>query len=433
MYDFSLDLAAEKIYHPQTKEYFKEVLSSYSNGNYRSVVVSLYTVVIADLIFKLKDLVDREDDAGAKAILLEIDKERAKDLASSKWEGKLVERVLTDTRMIELHDKANLDALKSHRNLSAHPGITQEDLLFTPNKETARAHIRNMLEGILTKPSMVTAKIVDKLIIKIPELYTQWEEVFGDSGGFERIVRKRYLQYLNERGIKKLFKTLWKFSFRLGSSDIEAEENRLANSSTLIIIHKDFPGLVHELIEGEREYFSDIQLEEGHLATMIKFFDTAPRLYKLLEKDIRTKIESKIEAPIQLFASCWFISETPEEHFEKVINKFQANNKPVIIGWRHTKKLAEATGQIDKYYDLVIKNLAKSMSYDQSYQLFGSIRLYLQFFNEAHFIQLLNVMNTCSQIYNLYDISSLVKEVQDYAKENLGYELDLAQYEKINK
>jgi hypothetical protein len=97
MYDFSLDLAAEKIYHPQTKEYFKEVLSSYSNGNYRSVVVSLYTVVIADLIFKLKDLVDREDDPGAKAILSEIDKERAKDLASSKWEGKLVDRVLLDT------------------------------------------------------------------------------------------------------------------------------------------------------------------------------------------------------------------------------------------------------------------------------------------------------------------------------------------------
>jgi hypothetical protein len=95
--------------------------------------------------------------------------------------------------------------------------------------------------------------------------------------------------------------------------------------------------------------------------------------------------------------------------------------------------LAEATGQMDKYYELVIRNFAKSLSYEQSYELFGSIRLYLKFFNEANFIQLLNVMNTCSQIYNLYDISSLVKEVQDYAKENLGYELDLAQYEKINK
>ena len=31
-----------EIYFAKTKEYFNEVLSSYSNGNYRSAVVMLY-------------------------------------------------------------------------------------------------------------------------------------------------------------------------------------------------------------------------------------------------------------------------------------------------------------------------------------------------------------------------------------------------------
>lgn len=35
---FSIDLAAEQIYHTQTREYFKEVLGSYINGYYRSAV-----------------------------------------------------------------------------------------------------------------------------------------------------------------------------------------------------------------------------------------------------------------------------------------------------------------------------------------------------------------------------------------------------------
>lgn len=178
MSDFSLDLAAEKIYQPQTKEYFKEVLSSYNNGNYRSVVVSLYTVVIADLIFKLKDLIDQEEDSGAQKIIDEIEQMRNRDLTSSKWENTLVERIFTNTKMLDLHDKANIEALKAHRNLSAHPAITQEDVLFTPNKETARSHIRNMLEGVLIKPSMFTSHIVDR-IIKIFLNYTRHGEGSG--------------------------------------------------------------------------------------------------------------------------------------------------------------------------------------------------------------------------------------------------------------
>ena len=59
----------ENIYFPKTREYFKEVISSYSNGNYRSAIVMLYSVVICDMLFKLKELKDMYNDTVASSLL----------------------------------------------------------------------------------------------------------------------------------------------------------------------------------------------------------------------------------------------------------------------------------------------------------------------------------------------------------------------------
>ena len=54
---FSIDESIENIKNPYTKELFKEVYSSYAMGNYRSATVMLWSVVVTDLIHKLKELV----------------------------------------------------------------------------------------------------------------------------------------------------------------------------------------------------------------------------------------------------------------------------------------------------------------------------------------------------------------------------------------
>ena len=43
----------EKIYSIKSREYFKEVVSSYAIGNFRSAIVMLYSVCMCDLIYKL--------------------------------------------------------------------------------------------------------------------------------------------------------------------------------------------------------------------------------------------------------------------------------------------------------------------------------------------------------------------------------------------
>ena len=161
MFDYSIDRATEKIYNSKTREYFQEVLSSYSIGNYRSAIVMLYSVIIADLFYKLKELSERDEDPKATAILDYIrsqisDRDRNN---KSEWETKVVERVFTETQLLEQSAKVYIDHIKQLRNLSAHPVLESEDLLSTPNKDTVRAAIINALEYVLTRPAMYNDKV----------------------------------------------------------------------------------------------------------------------------------------------------------------------------------------------------------------------------------------------------------------------------------
>ncbi len=67
----------DDIYFPQIKEYFREVMSSYANGNYRSATVMLYSSAVCDIMLKLNELKDMYNDSVAISILDGIEKSRA--------------------------------------------------------------------------------------------------------------------------------------------------------------------------------------------------------------------------------------------------------------------------------------------------------------------------------------------------------------------
>jgi hypothetical protein len=75
----SLEGFADDIFAAKTREYFKEVLSSYQNGNYRSSVVMLWSVAVCDLIYKLEYLIEVYRDATATEIINEMTRIQAKN------------------------------------------------------------------------------------------------------------------------------------------------------------------------------------------------------------------------------------------------------------------------------------------------------------------------------------------------------------------
>lgn len=118
-------LETDGIYFSKTKEYFKEVVSSYINGNYRSATVMLYSVAICDILFKLQELKDMYNDSVATRILQKIEQEKAESESKSHWEKTLLDFVKHETQLLDVKAYSDLRHLFDDRNLSAHPALNQ--------------------------------------------------------------------------------------------------------------------------------------------------------------------------------------------------------------------------------------------------------------------------------------------------------------------
>ncbi|UJF32180.1 hypothetical protein [Paenibacillus hexagrammi] len=426
MQDYSLDLASERIKHPKTKEYFREVMSSYAIGNFRSAVLSLYAVVISDLVFKLKDQVERENDPGAMRILQEVEADKKRDVTSSRWEMMLVDKISQETKLLELSDKANIEYLKDHRNLSAHPNIldTEDNVLFTPNKETVRAHIRNMLEGVLTKSSAHTAKLVDLIITKLPQIY----DLADDESEYDRMFMKRYLGEMNEKAVVSLFKKLWKFTYRLDDKD--CEDNRDVNARTIELINRMYPDLVIKCLTDDPAYYSQVSLDKEQLNKIIDLFNQSPRLFTLLDEDVQKQMDAEIKRNSSRYVRSWFLSGSPEDHLISATQYLRSRNFS-NISLHKFGELARQVNKMDDYRKMLIKYFSNAGSYQDGYMRFDHVRRKLDDFNEEQFKELLNVMNSNKQIYNANGCSGMVDDIQEAAENNLGGKIDLSPYPNL--
>lgn len=106
----------DEIYFAKTREYFKEVISSYGIGNYRSATVMLYSVVICDILLKLQELKDMYNDTTAIAILKEVEKEQKESKSKSSWEKSLLDKVRDKTKLIDLKTYSDINHLYDDRN-----------------------------------------------------------------------------------------------------------------------------------------------------------------------------------------------------------------------------------------------------------------------------------------------------------------------------
>lgn len=156
---------SEEIYFKKTREYFKEVVSSYSNENYRSAIVMLYSISICDILFKLQELKDMYNDSMAAKILKKVeDLRNNKDcLSKSKWEKELVDEVYNETNLLDLESYTNLNHLYDYRNFSAHPALNENYELINPTKEITVAFIKSTLTNILIKPPIFIKNVLGML------------------------------------------------------------------------------------------------------------------------------------------------------------------------------------------------------------------------------------------------------------------------------
>lgn len=320
MNEFSLEKISEKIHYGKTKEYFREVLSSYQNGNYRSAVVMLWSVAICDIVYKLQHLVDLYSDSSAQKILQEMTELQERNPKSSEWEIKIIEETHKRTNLIDEPEYQNLVYLQKQRHLSAHPILNRQRELHTPNKETVRSLLRNTLEDLLIKPPFYSQKILDEILEDISEN----RSMLNTKEKVKQYVESRYLNRLKPEIELSIFRSLWKIVFKL--NDENCEKNRIVNFQTLEVISKKNVNQLYKKIQEERDYYSSISSEGNSLVYLVIYLATYSVLFDLLNDDAQMKIKHCIENNTIAKIFGWFIKGSLENHYHDLLNWFEKDN-----------------------------------------------------------------------------------------------------------
>lgn len=396
MNNFSLEETSEKIYFSKTKEYFNEVLSSYHNENYRSAIVMLWSVVICDIIYKLNHLVDIYDDKQAKIILKTIERIQTNNPKSSEWEIKLIEESWNNTQLIDNVEYTYLDFLQKQRHLCAHPVLTGNAELHSPNKETVRSLLRNSLEYVLTKPPFYTSRILDEILSDI----SNNSSALQTERNMRRYLESRYLNKMNSKTEVKIFKSLWKLVFRV--EDERCNSNRLINFCALKIIATRNKDEIQAEISSNQDFFSNISENTEIINFLIELISIRDFsfIYEYLTEYAKVQINHKIDTSIDGKIMAWFIKTDLNSHYNDLDNWISTDHPD--FDENQIKKL-HSLYDSDEWDNLFCKLIStyygSSTSYNEADRKFYNLISYIDMFDEDCFRFLLQKIEDNNQTW----------------------------------
>ncbi|MFT5702381.1 MAG: hypothetical protein ACI8ZB_005300 [Desulforhopalus sp.] len=442
MYEFSIELASERIDDKRSREYFAEVLGSFINENYRSAVVMLWSVVISDFVFKLQTLSDLYQDETAEKILKSIREQQENSPTSSNWEKKLLEDIRKKTNLLEIGDYQNLLALQGMRHLSAHPVLSETNILYAPNKETVRSHIRNALEAVLLKPPIFTKKIINQLVTDLaekkellPDLAEKKEllpdlaekkELLPDKKSLQPYLENKYYNNLRPSTEEELFKTLWKFCFCLSNSDTNA--NRDINVRALALLYIRNQERFRNCIQNYPE-FSSISTEFFAISALITFISEHIAIYQELNEPAKILIENFAKKNANLFSKAIFLSTNMKKHLID-LGKFEHNQlfNLTTEEWAYLIDTARDVQCLPELHCIAINLYRRSPSFNGAGAIFTKfLEPCINEFNKESIEKLLSGIEENDQTYCRGNSRRDHQLIADIIK-NQDYEITISDY-----
>lgn len=424
MSEFSLENLSEKIHYGKTKDYFREVLSSYHNGNYRSAVVMLWSVAVCDIVYKLQNLIDLYGDSVATTIIDNLKSLQERNPTSAAWEIELVENTYKETNLLNGLEYENLRYLQKQRHLSAHPILKADRELHTPNKETVRALIRNTLEDLLVKPPFYTQKIIDELLADIaessPTIYTR-EKV-------KRYVESRYLSRLKPEVEISIYRTLWKLVFKLENDD--CLKNRVVNFRTLEVIRNRNRENISKEIIGDRDYYSNVSLCPQNLDFLVFHLSKNHDIYHSLNEDAKLKIQHHVENTNTGKLCGWFLKDSLADYYSDVLSLIKGTTDFSFTD-EQLKFLLEIldTEEWQNKFCRILSIYYCASSYNQANSRFQqAISPYLELFDKDAVIFLIQHIEQNNQVYEYGGAIENHQEIKKKLFQLHGEEFNLNPY-----
>lgn len=415
----------DDIYFPKTKEYFKEVLSSYSIGNYRSATVMLYSVAICDILFKLQELKDMFNDTIASQILDEVDKSRNShdNKSKSRWEKEFIDNVYTKTKLLDLEAYTNLSHLYDHRNFSAHPALNENYELIAPSKETTIANIKNVLNNILVKPPIFIKNVINALTEDLKEK----KDLFKDA--YETLSNYLENKYFSKMPISmKLatIKALWKFCFCSPENE-DCKQNLVINRKALEILITGFEKETVAYIKENKNLFSVASSDDNCVLNLVLLLSRHPFIYNELNEETQLQVDTKIKKDDRAKSVSWFKHKTAREHFDylKTIPDIELDPLAITLMNVHYSD----NGDMYQLLDFFIWYYGNSGSYDSADTRFELvIEPFLHDMSYSHFEQIIKVTNSNRQIWDRYLAYTANNKIMTVAKKFLKDDFDYSEY-----
>lgn len=422
----------DKIYNSKTKEYFQEVISSYSIGNYRSAILTLYSVVICDLLFKLDELVDVYFDTKAMEILNSVNdmRENHKNVILSQWEGDLVHRIHKETKLMNDIAYKNFEILKWYRNVAAHPVLNDKYELYVPSQETVIALITNTLKDVLTKPSIFVKNVADVLTEDITK---KFEIYRGDMAGFEEFLKRKYYIHMDDSMKRKLFLVLWKFAF-VSDQDLNCMSNLNGLRIALLALTKMFSENELKSVIQPNVEKCVVSINNKCVVNLTLFLASCQHnIFSCLSEDTKRIILTKREEIRSIKLYCWFICDLPSEHTiylrdNGMGDMFNADAIKIFV--RHYKDI----GCIMLAVDFLIDYYGNSNSFDCANERYDNvIRVILPYISTLEqYEKLFEIINKNDQIYNRGAAYVTNTEIVKSAIMIVPKEYDYGKYEHLS-
>ncbi|MDZ7854183.1 MAG: hypothetical protein U5L98_16495 [Halomonas sp.] len=395
--EYSIETRAAEIFDHRTKEYFREVVSSYQQGNWRSATVMLWSVAVCDIIYKLQYLRDISGDEIGKEILDEIERLQEANARSSEWEGRLIDEIEERTRLLDLADLDHLKYLQRQRHLAAHPVLSGNSELHQPNKDSVRALIRNTLDGLLTKPPIYTNRVFNALVEDLAES----KSVLVTDEKLRSYIESKYLSRADLKLEIGLIRSLWKLVFRLQNDDCDA--HREINYRAIKLLVGRNPSDVRDAVASESDYYSHIAQEGEPARLLIRLLSQHPSLYDCLNDAAKVIVEhvAEIDADARIFA--WFLNGSLQDHSEKLIEWIGSDEHPglsneVVVSLQNISDSAEWKKQV---YAIFNSYYGGSWSYDEADERFSvAISPFLSKYDAKDIEDLLSMIDGNSQTYD---------------------------------
>jgi len=347
---------AEKIESSATRYYFKEVYSCYANGNYRAAVVSLWSVLVCDAVYKTQKLFELTGDAWAEKKLAEIQKLQQENSKSSEWELELFEGFYTNKKFIGIGEISNIRDIQKKRHLCAHPVLSEDNALYTPSKESVKSMILNALDDFLIRVNYYGKDVFPIL----RDTLTENSEYYSELKNIKPLIVK-YCQRLTSSAIYQIFKDFYKFSFRLENED--SVKYRRMNRSACYHLYKEVikdPALVQRMKE-EKDFFENVSFKTNTLNFLFHFLSFNKDVYDIFSAEMRDRLialrdkDNDDDVFYGLKIASMFSFKNADEYFDFL--KGQLDNNSVK---RFT--IAECDFISEVYHDIDCREIIKDIS-----------------------------------------------------------------------